>query len=68
LEQVSGKTIRAALEAPLDTVADASLMGEIEKANKADYIATVQNLSKGARAGATAWLQSIVDETAALWN
>jgi len=53
---------------PFDTVADASLMSDIEKANKADYIAAVQNLSKGARAGATAWLQSIVDETAALWN
>lgn len=48
---------------PLDTVASASLMAEIEAADKTDYIATVQNLSEGTRAGASAWLQSIVDET-----
>lgn len=55
-------------KAPLNTVADVKLMSDIKKANKADYIAAVKNLSEGARAGATAWLQSIVDETAALWN
>jgi UDP-N-acetylglucosamine/UDP-N-acetylgalactosamine diphosphorylase len=49
---------------PLDTVAAASLMSEIEKADKDNYIAAIQNLSTGARTGATAWLQSIVDETA----
>jgi hypothetical protein len=54
--------------AQLNTVADAQLMSEIKKADKADYIAAVQNLSDSARAGATAWLQSIVDEVAALWN
>jgi UDP-N-acetylglucosamine/UDP-N-acetylgalactosamine diphosphorylase len=41
-----------------------SLMSEIEKADKTNYIATIQNLSTGARADATSWLQSIVDETA----
>jgi UDP-N-acetylglucosamine/UDP-N-acetylgalactosamine diphosphorylase len=46
----------------LDTVVSASLMSEIEKADKTNYITAVQNLSIGARAGATAWLQSIVDE------
>jgi len=50
----------------IDTVASASLMTEIESADKADYLSTVQNLSEGARAGAAAWLQSIVDETAVL--
>jgi UDP-N-acetylglucosamine/UDP-N-acetylgalactosamine diphosphorylase len=49
---------------PLDTVANASLMSEIERADKANYIAVVQNLSTGACAGATAWLQSIIDEVA----
>jgi UDP-N-acetylglucosamine/UDP-N-acetylgalactosamine diphosphorylase len=52
----------------VDTVASASLMSEIEKADKANYIAAIQNLSEGARAGATAWLRSIIDEVAALWN
>ncbi len=47
---------------PIDTVASASLMTEIEKADKNNYIAAIQNLSTGACAGATAWLQSIVDE------
>lgn len=51
---------------PLDTVASASLMSEVEKADKSDYVAAVQNLSNGARTAATAWLQSIVDETARL--
>jgi UDP-N-acetylglucosamine/UDP-N-acetylgalactosamine diphosphorylase len=51
---------------PLDTVADAGLMTEIERADKADYLTAVQNLSEGARAGAAAWLQSLVDETAGL--
>jgi UDP-N-acetylglucosamine/UDP-N-acetylgalactosamine diphosphorylase len=55
-------------KAPLNTIADTKLMSEIKKADKASYIAAVQNLSEGARAEATAWLQSIVDETAALWN
>ncbi len=55
-------------KAPIDTTVDAKLMSEIKKANKADYIAAVKNLSEGARAGATAWLQSIADESAALWN
>jgi UDP-N-acetylglucosamine/UDP-N-acetylgalactosamine diphosphorylase len=75
LEQLAGKdgefskrwkNMRAALEKPLDTVASASLMSEVEKVNKANYIAAIQNLSEGARSGATAWLQSIVDETAVL--
>ncbi|MEI8206476.1 MAG: hypothetical protein WCG03_06320 [Kiritimatiellales bacterium] len=60
--------ISKAGKAPLVTVADAKLMSEIKRADKADYIAAVKNLSEGARAGATEWLQSVVDETAALWN
>jgi UDP-N-acetylglucosamine/UDP-N-acetylgalactosamine diphosphorylase len=51
-------------KAPLETVACAELMSEVEKADKTNYIAAIQNLSTGACAGATAWLQSIVDETA----
>ena len=43
-----------------------SLMSEIEKADKTNYIAAIQNLSTGARADATSWLQSIVDETASV--
>jgi UDP-N-acetylglucosamine/UDP-N-acetylgalactosamine diphosphorylase len=43
----------------------AGLMAEIQAAGKTDYIAAVQGLSDGARAAASAWLQSIVDETAA---
>jgi hypothetical protein len=58
--------ISNAWKTPLDTVADAGLMTEIERADKADYLTAVQNLSEGARAGAAAWLQSIVDETAGL--
>ena len=58
------KTLRARLEAPLDTVANAGLMSEVERADHTDYIAALQNLGEGARAGAAAWLQSIVDETA----
>ena len=46
----------------LDTVASAALMSEIEKADKTNYLAAIQNLSTGARAAATAWLKSIVDE------
>ena len=49
---------------PLDTVASASLMCEIEAADKSDYLAAIQKLGTGACAAATAWLQSIVDETA----
>ena len=60
------KTLRERLEEPLDTVASASLMSEIEKLDKADYLAAIRNLSEGARVGATAWLQSIIDETASL--
>ncbi|MDH3345630.1 MAG: hypothetical protein OEL75_00440, partial [Kiritimatiellaceae bacterium] len=61
------KTMREQLEAPLDTVASASLMSEIERADKTDYIAVIQSLGTCARTGAYAWLQSIVDEAAALW-
>ncbi len=49
-----------------DTVASASMMSEIERVDKGDYISAIQNLSEGARIGASAWLQSIVDETATL--
>ena len=75
LEQLSAKVpdigkkmseIFRVWKAPLNTVADAKLMSEIKKADKADYIAAVQKLSEGARSGAAAWLQSIVDETAGL--
>ena len=55
-------------ELPLDTVASASLMAEIEAADKTDYIAAMQNLSEGVRFSATAWLQSIVDESSGLVN
>ncbi len=41
------------------------LMAEIQAAGKTGYIAAVQGLSDGARAAASAWLQSIVDQTAA---
>lgn len=61
-------TMRRALEAPLDTVASAGLMSDLEKKDPADYLSAVRSLSAGAQAGASAWLQSIVDETAALWN
>jgi len=60
--------IRETLERPLDTVADASLMSAVEPADKTDYLAAIKNLNDGSRAGAVAWLQSIVDETADLWN
>ncbi len=60
------ETLRLRLEAPLTTVADAGLVSEIGKADKADYIAAIKSLSEASRAGATAWLQSIVDETAVL--
>lgn len=43
--------------------APASLICEIGKADKTNYIAAVQNLSQAAHAGAIAWLQSLVDET-----
>lgn len=46
----------------VEPVAGASFMAEIEAADKSDYIAAIQKLSEGARAAATAWLQSIVDE------
>jgi UDP-N-acetylglucosamine/UDP-N-acetylgalactosamine diphosphorylase len=62
------KTMREQLETPLNTVADAGLMNEIGKAPRTDYITAVRNLSEGARRGAAAWLQSVVDEAAALWN
>jgi len=68
LEKLTGKPGVATLEAPLKTFACAGLMKEIEKADKASYIAAVQNLSEKARTETTARLQSIVDETAALWN
>jgi len=51
---------------PLDTIANASLMSAVEASDKSDYLTAIQNLSESARAGATAWLQSIVDETVAL--
>ena len=51
---------------PLDTIANASLMSAVEASDKSDYLTAIQNLSESARAGAAAWLQSIVDETAAL--
>jgi len=66
LEKLAGKNISAALEAPLKAVAGAGLMKEIEKADKASYVAAVQNLSEKTRAEATVWLQAIVDETAGL--
>ncbi len=53
---------------PIDTIANASLMSAVEASDKSDYLIAIQNLSEGARAGATAWLQSIVDETENLWK
>ncbi|NOU36971.1 MAG: UDP-N-acetylglucosamine pyrophosphorylase [Kiritimatiellaceae bacterium] len=64
LEKLTGKSVHTAVEAPIS----AGLMKEIEKADKANYVAAVQNLNETARAEATAWLQSIVDESAARWN
>ena len=46
-----------------DMIASASLMSEIEAAEKSDSLTAIQNLSAPARLAATAWLQSIVDET-----
>jgi len=53
---------------PVDTIASASLMSEIEAADKSDYIAAVRNLSDPARMAATAWLRSVVDEIGNLWR
>jgi UDP-N-acetylglucosamine/UDP-N-acetylgalactosamine diphosphorylase len=64
-----GKTIAelsTVWKQPLDTVASASLMSAVDAADKSDYLAAIQSLELGTRAAATAWLQSIVDETAAL--
>jgi len=72
LEQLAGQAEPAPIKFSkgwkdeVDTVAGADLLGEIEKADKTNYIAAIQNLSEGARAGATAWLQRIVDKTAGL--
>ncbi len=52
----------------VDSMASASLMTEIEAANKNDYITAIQGLGAGARAAARAWLQSIVDGTENLWR
>ncbi|QHI69883.1 UDP-N-acetylglucosamine pyrophosphorylase [Tichowtungia aerotolerans] len=50
-------------KAPVETVASASLMSEIEKAERTDYVNVIQNLSQGAQFAATAWLQGIVNES-----
>jgi len=44
--------------------APAALMGEIEKADRTDYIAAVKSLSPAARTAASAWLQGLVDSSA----
>jgi len=41
--------------------APAALMGEIEKADRTDYIAAVKSLSPAARNAASAWLQGVVE-------
>lgn len=64
LEKLTGKPVCLAIETPIST----GLMKEIEKADKANYIAAVQSLSEKARTEITVWLQSIIDQTAALWN
>jgi hypothetical protein len=66
LEKLTGKPVRTALEAPPKIFAGAGLMREIGKADKANYVAAIQNLNEKTRAEATIWLQSIVDETAVL--
>ena len=40
----------------------------ITEMDRTDYLSAMQNLSEGARASATAWLQSIVDETEGFWT
>ena len=40
----------------------------ITEMDRTDYLSAIQNLSESARAGATAWLQSIVDETEGFWE
>lgn len=60
------KTLRPQLEMPINTSAGTVLLSEIGKADKAGYIAAVQNLSEGACISAASWLQSIVDETTVL--
>ncbi|MCU0858174.1 MAG: hypothetical protein MUC65_07215 [Pontiellaceae bacterium] len=62
------KTIRAALEAPVNTAADADLLAGIKAAGRENYIAAIQSLGEGARTGAVTWLQSIVDEAAEQWS
>ena len=60
------RKLREGLETPPGTRPDAAFLTEIAQADRSDYIAAVKGLSEGARAGASAWLQGIVDETAAL--
>ena len=64
--QEGWKALRKRLEAPPDAAVSASLLCEFKQADEACYVAAVQKLSEGARSGAAAWLQSIVDETAGL--
>lgn len=45
-----------------DAGAAASLMSEIEAADKSDYVVAIQNLSARAQSAASAWLQSIVSD------
>jgi len=55
-------------EASFDRVASSALMAEVEAADKTDYIVAVQNLGVGASAGATSWLQGVVNEIINLWR
>jgi UDP-N-acetylglucosamine/UDP-N-acetylgalactosamine diphosphorylase len=70
LEKLTEKVSRPwkpAAPAPADFSNDWKIAaGEIEKADKNDYIASIKNLSEDARAAVAAWLQSIVDETASI--
>jgi UDP-N-acetylglucosamine/UDP-N-acetylgalactosamine diphosphorylase len=46
----------------------AELIRELKHADLENYIAAIRTLSPGARAGATDWLQAIVDEAVTQWS
>ena len=62
------KTMRAKIEAVETPAPAAMLLNELHATDKSDYVAAVKKLSSGARDGATAWLQSMVDSISTLWK
>ena len=62
------KSLRAQLESLTIPPADARLGSEIASSTDSmDYLNAIRSLSKDAQAGATQWLQGLVDETARLY-